>query len=85
MARIEIYTSSSCPYCHQAKNLLDEKNAAYEEKVVDANPDLIAEAVKRSGGRRTVPQIFINDDPVGGYDEIKALDEAGRLDAMLKA
>ena len=85
MARIDIYTSSNCPYCHQAKKLLDEKHAAYDEKVVDANPDLIAEAVKRSGGRRTVPQIFINDDPVGGYDEIKALDEAGKLDAMLKA
>ena len=83
MPEIEIYTSSTCGYCKQAKKLLDSKNVAYDEKLVDANPQVIAEAVKRSGGRRTVPQIFINGQHVGGYDELAELDKAGKLDPLL--
>lgn len=83
MSQVEIYASSTCGYCRQAKKLLESKNVTYEEKVVDANPAAIAEAVKRSGGKRTVPQIFINGEHVGGYDELSELDKSGKLDAML--
>ncbi len=83
MPEIEIYISSTCGYCKQAKKLLESKNVAYDEKVVDASPQVIAEAVKRSGGRRTVPQIFINGQHVGGYDELAELDKAGKLDPLL--
>ncbi|HMA84260.1 MAG TPA: glutaredoxin 3 [Desulfosalsimonadaceae bacterium] len=83
MPEIEIYTSSTCGYCKQAKKLLDSKNVSYDEKVVDANPQVIAEAVKRSDGRRTVPQIFINGQHVGGYDELAELDKTGKLDSLL--
>jgi len=83
MPTIDIYTSSTCPYCIQAKKLLEAKNVSYNEKLVDANPEYIAEAVKRSGGRRTVPQIFISDTHVGGYDEMAELEKKGALDAML--
>lgn len=83
MPQIDIYTSSACPYCIQAKKLLEAKNVSYNEKLVDTNPEYIAEAMKRSGGRRTVPQIFINDTHVGGYDEMAELEKKGALDAML--
>jgi len=83
MPNIDIYTSSTCPYCIQAKKLLEAKNVSYTEKLIDTNPEFIAEAVERSGGRRTVPQIFIGDTHVGGYDEMAALDQKGQLDAML--
>jgi len=83
MPEIEIYTSSTCGYCKQAKKLLESKDVTYDEKVVDANPQVIAEAVKRSGGKRTVPQIFINGQHVGGYDELAELDKTGKLDPLL--
>ena len=84
MAHIEIYTSSTCGYCKQAKKLLESKNVSYSEKVVDADPEAIAEAVKRSGGKRTVPQIFINEQHVGGYDELFELDKNGKLETLLE-
>lgn len=83
MPKIEIYTTRSCPYCNMAKSLLDKKQADYEEIQVDGNADKMAEAVERSGGRKTVPQIFIDDQPVGGYDELNALEKKGLLDPMI--
>jgi len=83
MPQVEIYTSSTCGYCKQAKKLLESKKVFYDEKSVDANPQVIAEAVKRSGGKRTVPQIFIDDQHVGGYDELFELDKSGKLDSLL--
>lgn len=83
MPRIEIYTTSSCPYCNMAKSLLDKKKAAYEETAVDSDPEKLAESVERSGGRKTVPQIFIDGQHVGGYDELNALDKKGELDPMI--
>jgi len=83
MPQVEIYTSSTCGYCKQAKKLLESKNVTYDEKSVDANPEVIAEAVKRSGGKRTVPQIFVDDQHVGGYDELFELDQSGKLDSLL--
>jgi len=83
MARVEIYTTMLCPYCWRAKKLLEERGATYHE--VDVMPDgkLRAEMRTRSGGRTSVPQIFINGQHVGGCDELYALDRAGKLKPML--
>lgn len=83
MPRIEIYTTPSCPYCHAAKALLARKGVTFEETDVSRDPDLRAQMTTRAGGRRTVPQIFIDGRHVGGSDDIHALDREGRLDALL--
>lgn len=84
MKEVSIYTTAGCPYCIKAKRLLDEKGVEYHELHVDKNPELAVEAREKSGGRRTVPQIFINDYNVGGCDELYALDKENKLDALLK-
>ena len=84
MARVEIYSSMWCPFCHRAKRLLKSKGVAFTEINVDGQPTLRSEMMSRSGGRRTVPQIFIAGAHVGGSDELAALERAGRLDAMLE-
>jgi glutaredoxin 3 len=83
MAEIEIYTTFWCPYCAAAKSLLTKKGVAFRE--IDAPNGSAAreEAISRSGGRTTVPQVFVGGTPLGGYDDIAALDRAGRLDALL--
>ncbi len=78
MARIELYTTPSCPYCLRAKRLLQERGVAYEEFDVANDADLRASVVERSG-RRTVPQIFIDGRSIGGYDELAELDRSGEL------
>jgi glutaredoxin 3 len=84
MTKIEIYTTPTCPYCHAAKALLNDKGADYTEiSVVD--PELRAAMTQRAHGRRTVPQIFIGDTHVGGYDDMAALDRQGKLDPLLSA
>jgi glutaredoxin 3 len=82
MANIEIYTTPTCPYCHAAKSLLDDKGADYTEITV-LDPELREKMTQRANGRRTVPQIFIGDTHVGGYDDMAALDRAGGLDPLL--
>ena len=82
MAKIEIYTTPTCPYCHAAKSLLREKGADYTEITV-LDPELRAKMTERAHGRRTVPQIFIGDTHVGGYDDMAALDRSGGLDPLL--
>lgn len=84
MARIELYTTSWCPFCVRAKQLLNSKNVAFEDTDVDREPQQRAAMMQRGGGR-TVPQIFINDHAVGGCDELFALERAGELDALLGA
>jgi glutaredoxin 3 len=84
MAKIEIYTTPTCPYCHAAKSLLADKGADYTEITV-LDPDLRAAMTERAHGRRTVPQIFIGETHVGGYDDMAALDRAGGLDELLQA
>ena len=84
MAFIEIYSTRACPFCQMAKRLLDQKNAAYTEILVDEDSGRMTEAVERSGGRQTVPQIFIDDQHIGGYDELNALDRKGGLDPLLQ-
>ena len=82
MVKIEIYTTPTCPYCHAAKALLTEKGADYTEiTVLDA--ELRQAMTDRAHGRRTVPQIFIGDTHVGGYDDMAALDRRGGLDPLL--
>ncbi len=85
MPTVEIYTSPLCGYCHAAKRLLTDKNASFSEIDVLADPARRKEMVQRANGRRTVPQIFIGATHVGGYDDIAALDRAGKLDALLVA
>ena len=85
MSAITIYTTPSCPYCTMAKRLLAAKAAQYRE--IDVSRDMAAREalVAKSGGRRTVPQIWIGDLHVGGCDELYALDQTGKLDALLAA
>lgn len=85
MARIEIYTTPICGYCHAAKRLLTAKGASFTEYDTWTQPHLKAEMLARSGGRRTVPQIFIDDRHIGGCDDLHALDRAGGLDPLLAA
>ncbi len=83
MANTEIYYSDWCPYCHQAKALLDRKGVDYVGiDLGRAGPEKMQEMRERSG-RTSVPQIFINDRHIGGYDELAAIDRAGELDALL--
>jgi len=85
VAKVEVYTTSFCPFCTRAKSLLKSKGVEFIEIDVTEDAELRQKMVELSGGRRTVPEIFINDKIVGGYDELKALDEAGKLDPMLVA
>ena len=85
MPPIVIYTKSSCPYCHAAKDLLRRKGARFEESGVDGDRAGQAAMAVRANGRSTVPQIFIGDRHVGGCDDLYELEEAGRLDPLLTA
>jgi glutaredoxin 3 len=80
---IVIYTKSTCPYCHAAKDLLRRKGAPFEEVSVDGDRAGQAVMTQKAGGRSTVPQIFIGADHVGGCDDLYDLESAGRLDALL--
>ena len=82
MAKVEIYTTPTCPYCHAAKSLLREKGVDYTEITV-LDPELREKMTQRAHGRRTVPQIFVGDTHVGGYDDMAALDRRGGLDQLL--
>ncbi|RMD62752.1 MAG: glutaredoxin 3 [Alphaproteobacteria bacterium] len=82
-ARVEIYSTLLCPFCYRAKKLLESKGVAFEEIDVMLSPSRRREMIERSGGRTSVPQIFVNGVHIGNCDEIHALDAAGRLDALL--
>jgi glutaredoxin 3 len=79
---IVIYSRAACPFCVAARNLLKAKGATWTEVSLDAEPDKRAEMISRTG-RRTVPQIFIGDTHVGGFDDLDALDQVGDLDRLL--
>lgn len=79
---IVMYCRPSCPFCVAARNLLHSKKVEWTEISLDAEPTRRAEMIERSG-RRTVPQIFIGDHHVGGYDDLNALDQEGELDRLL--
>ncbi|MFZ2404364.1 MAG: glutaredoxin 3 [Methylobacter sp.] len=82
MSEILIYTTNICPYCMMAKRLLDKKGLSYTEINVDAEPGLREEMMLKTN-RRTVPQIYIGDYHVGGFDELYALDQQKKLDDLL--
>lgn len=81
-ANVTIYSSDLCGFCYRAKALLDMKQVAYHEINVDGNMDARREMMSLTGGR-TVPQIIINEQPVGGCDDLFALERGGKLDALL--
>jgi glutaredoxin 3 len=83
VAKVQVYTTPYCPYCVRAKSLLKSKGVAFEEIDVSGDAALREKMIERSGGRRTVPEIFINGKIIGGYDELRALDARGRLDPLL--
>lgn len=83
MSRISVYSTRVCPYCVMAKRLLTAKGAAYEDRLIDQDSEARSEMQRRAPAARTVPQIFIGDTHVGGFDELAALDRAGKLDALL--
>lgn len=85
MSKIEIYTKDYCPYCALAKSILQEHGASYVEHSLTENPAQFDTMVKRSDGRRTVPQIFFDGNGIGGADELSILDERGQLAGMIKA
>ena len=85
MAQVEIYTTPTCPYCQAAKTLLNRKGAALTEVDVSRDPALRDAMTQRAGGRRSVPQIFIDGRHVGGSDDLHALDRDGKLDPLLAA
>jgi len=80
---IVVYTAMLCPFCHQAKHLLNAKGVSYEEIDVTFRPAERANMREKAGGRNSVPQIFIDELHVGGCDELFALDTSGSLDALL--
>lgn len=83
MAFVEIYTSKMCGYCTRAKLLLQEKGVGFKEIDVNANPKIRFEMTKRANEAYTVPQIFINNEHIGGCNELYALDRTGELDEKL--
>jgi glutaredoxin 3 len=83
--KIKIYTTPICPYCVRAKSLLKKKGAEFEEIDVFMDAKARTEMEEKTGGARTVPQIFIGDTHVGGSDDLYALDHAGKLDPLLAA
>jgi glutaredoxin 3 len=85
MSEVEIYTQPWCPFCSRAMHLLSSKGVAFQE--IDAPHGSVErqDSIRRSGGRTTVPQIFIGGQHIGGCDDLVALDRAGRLDALLRA
>ncbi|MBN1847464.1 MAG: glutaredoxin 3 [Deltaproteobacteria bacterium] len=84
MKRVIIYTTGFCPYCEKAKRLLDQKGVAYQEIRIDENLRLGVEMKRKSGGLKSVPQIFIDDFHVGGCDDLYALERENKLDGLLK-
>jgi glutaredoxin 3 len=83
VAKVEVYTTSYCPYCTRAKSLLKSKGVAFEEIDVSTDEAVREKMIEMSGGRRTVPEIFINGKIIGGYDELRALEDEGALDPLL--
>ena len=85
MASVEIYTTTVCPYCVKAKRLLDAKDVDYVEHNLTGKDAERDDLVRKSGGMRTVPQIFINGQHIGGCDNLYELEEKGELDKLLSA
>jgi glutaredoxin 3 len=83
MTNVVIYTKKTCSYCSRAKSLLDKKGIAYTVLDITNDDSLRSEMIQKSGNKRTVPQIFINDKNIGGFDDLNILDKKGELDNLL--
>jgi len=83
VVRVEIYVKTFCPFCYRAEKLLDSKGVQYETYMLDSS-ERRQEMIQRANGRTTVPQIFIDDEHVGGCDDLYALDREGKLEQLLK-
>jgi len=83
-ANVEIYTWSACPFCIRAKALLDKKGVEYTEYSIDGDEAARAKMAQRANGRRSVPQIFIDNQHIGGCDDLYALNAQGKLDPILQ-
>ncbi len=83
MSTVTVYSKGWCPYCMAARALLEDKGVAFDTVDIGKAPARRGEMLERSSGRNTVPQIFVGDTHVGGFDELNALERAGRLDALL--
>ena len=85
MPQVEIYTKMFCPYCARAKKLLGDKGVDFEEYEISMGGEKRQEMIQRANGRTTVPQIFIGGQHIGGSDDLAALEQQGKLDALLQA
>lgn len=85
MATVEMYMKPTCGFCHAAMRLLDSKNVGFTKIDILAQPDQRATMIQRASGGSTVPQIFIDGQHIGGFDDLSALNAAGKLDALLAA
>lgn len=83
MAKVTMYSTGVCPYCQMAERLLATKGVSVDKIRIDLDPERRAEMMEKTG-RRTVPQIYVGETHVGGYDDLSALDRAGKLDELLK-
>ncbi|MBA4284324.1 MAG: glutaredoxin 3 [Xanthomonadaceae bacterium] len=83
MKPVTVYSTRICPYCMMAKRLLTQKGVPYEEILIDGNEQLRVDLMARTG-RRTVPQIYVGEQHVGGFDDLAALERAGQLDPLLR-
>tara|TARA_R110000868_G_scaffold129544_1_gene338513 strand:+ start:573 stop:830 length:258 start_codon:yes stop_codon:yes gene_type:complete len=83
VSKVEIYTKGHCPYCHRAKALLTQKGVEFEEFAIDKHPELRPKMIERANGGSTVPQIFINDQHIGGCDDMFILESQNKLDSLL--
>jgi len=83
MAKITVYTTRLCPYCHMAKQLLRKKGWLFQEIDIGSRKELRTELREKAGGRHTVPQIWIEERHIGGYDDLYTLDREGKLDPLL--
>ncbi len=84
MAKVEIYTWQYCPFCIRAKALLDQKGIIYQEYLIDGDQEARSKMSDRANGRKTVPQIFINDEGIGGCEELYSLESDNQLDKLIK-
>lgn len=84
MVKVTIYTAALCSFCERAKSLLQQKGVAFNEINLVEQPEQRSIMIERANGQRTVPQIFINDEHIGGSDDLYALDQEGRLDSLLE-
>ena len=83
MADVKMYTTTFCPFCTRARKLLQHKGVRFEDINLDEAPQRRAEMMERAGGRHSVPQVFIDGKPYGGFDDLTLLDRQGKLDSLL--